>query len=132
MAHSASGPGKCARLPLPMMFSLVSIRAGRFVEAIHPIRWHSFAATRPAGGPQQSRFGNASAAYQEAALRSLECRRLQLDEIWSFIDAKQKNVPLAKSARLTLATLDVVAIDAETKLVRIRNTFRSVLRSVKI
>jgi hypothetical protein len=29
---------------------------------------------------------------------NLRCRRLQLDEVWSFVYAKEKNVPGAKSA----------------------------------
>src|SRR5437899_10936221 len=29
--------------------------------------------------------------YQDNALRNLTCKRLQLDEIWSFVYAKEKN-----------------------------------------
>lgn len=36
--------------------------------------------------------GAACANYQDAHLRNLDCRMLQLDEIWSFCYAKQKNV----------------------------------------
>ncbi|MGB6464984.1 MAG: IS1 family transposase, partial [Xanthobacteraceae bacterium] len=44
--------------------------------------------------------------------------RLQLDEIWSFIYAKQKNVPRAKSAPPDAGDVWTwVAIDADTKLV---------------
>ena len=62
--------------------------------------------------------GLACADYQHRTLRNLTCRRLQLDEIWSFVYAKAKNVPNAKSA--PVAAGDVwtwVAIDADTKLV---------------
>ena len=34
--------------------------------------------------------GKACADYQDKALRDLPCRRIQVDEIWSFIYAKQK------------------------------------------
>lgn len=31
--------------------------------------------------------------YQDKAFRNLSCKKLQLDEIWSFVYAKEKNVP---------------------------------------
>src|ERR1700693_6280980 len=40
--------------------------------------------------------GHVCAEYQDKALRDLPCKRLQLDEIWSFVYAKQKNVPESK------------------------------------
>ena len=56
--------------------------------------------------------------YQDKALRDLPCKRLQLDEIWSFVYAKQKNVATAKSAPDQAGDAWTwVAIDAETKLV---------------
>src|SRR3977135_1597421 len=42
--------------------------------------------------------GQACAAYQDKTLCNLPSKRLQLDEIWSFFYAKEKNVPTAKSA----------------------------------
>ncbi len=42
--------------------------------------------------------GKACEAYQDKVLRDLPCRRIQVDEIWSFIYAKEKNVPRAKAA----------------------------------
>ncbi len=62
--------------------------------------------------------GCACAEYQDRTLRNLPCKRLQLDEIWSFVYAKQKNVATAK--RQDLAYGDVwtwTAICADTKLV---------------
>src|SRR3990172_2381962 len=38
-------------------------------------------------------LGTACSQYQDKAMRNLNCRRLQLDEIWSFVYAKSKNVP---------------------------------------
>ena len=35
--------------------------------------------------------GCVAAEYQDQVLRNLPCKRLQLDEIWSFVYAKQKN-----------------------------------------
>jgi IS1 family transposase len=37
--------------------------------------------------------GQACAEYQDKALRNLSCKRVQCDEIWSFVGAKKKNVP---------------------------------------
>ena len=40
--------------------------------------------------------GRACADYQDRTLRNLPCKRLQLDEIWSFTAAKAKNVASMK------------------------------------
>src|SRR5579883_1404510 len=62
--------------------------------------------------------GAACAAYQDNALRNLPCKRLQCDEIWSFVDAKAKNVPTAKAAPEGAGDAWTwTAIDAESKLV---------------
>ena len=62
--------------------------------------------------------GQACAAYQDKTLRNLPCKRVQLDEIWSFVYAKQKNVATAKSAPEDAGDVWTwVAIDADTKLV---------------
>src|SRR5208283_2341524 len=37
--------------------------------------------------------GNACSEYQDRTLRNLPCKRIQADEIWSFVYAKAKNVP---------------------------------------
>jgi IS1 family transposase len=60
--------------------------------------------------------GRVCAEYQDKALVDLPCKRLQLDEIWSFVYAKQKNVPEAKKGSAGDAWT-WVAIDADTKLV---------------
>ena len=62
--------------------------------------------------------GKACEAYQHKALRDLPCKRLQVDEIWSFIYAKEKNVPRAKSAPPEAGDVWTwTAICADTKLV---------------
>jgi IS1 family transposase len=62
--------------------------------------------------------GEACSAYQDQAFRNLPCKRLQLDEIWSFVYAKQRAVPFAKSAPGVAGDVWTwVAICAETKLV---------------
>jgi len=60
--------------------------------------------------------GQAAAWYQDRALRNIECKRLQVDEIWGFVGAKQKNV--AETHRDVAGDIWVwVATDADTKLV---------------
>src|SRR6267378_1896859 len=62
--------------------------------------------------------GEACSAYQDQAFHNLPCRRIQLDEIWSFVYAKQRNVMLAKTAPATAGDVWTwVAICADTKLV---------------
>ena len=57
----------------------------------------------------------AAYGYHNRAVRNVRCRRVQADEIWCFVGAKSKNVPLEKSEQWG----DVwtwTAIDADTKL----------------
>jgi IS1 family transposase len=62
--------------------------------------------------------GNACADYQDKHLRGLTCKRLQVDEIWSFVYAKAKNVAKAKSAPGVAGDVWTwTAICADTKLV---------------
>src|SRR5579863_7745084 len=42
--------------------------------------------------------GCAVSDYQNRVLVNLPCKRVQVDEIWAFCYAKQKNVPNAKAA----------------------------------
>ena len=42
--------------------------------------------------------GEAFSDYQDRTMRNLTCKRLQVDEIWSFVYAKAKNAPTAKNA----------------------------------
>ena len=62
--------------------------------------------------------GKACAAYQDQALCDLPCVRIQVDEIWSFIYAKEKNVARAKAAPPEAGDVWTwTAICADTKLV---------------
>lgn len=61
--------------------------------------------------------GRACAEYQDNVLRNLPCKRVQLDEIWSFVYTKNDKVPAAK--RQDMAYGDAwtwTAICADTKL----------------
>jgi IS1 family transposase len=62
--------------------------------------------------------GTACFEYQDRVLRELSCKRIQCDEIWSYIGCKQKNVTPAMAEKRIVGDAWVwVAIDAETKLV---------------
>jgi IS1 family transposase len=62
--------------------------------------------------------GTACAKYQDRTIRNLSTKRVQADEIWSFIAAKEKNVTTDVRERVPKAG-DVwtwTAMDADTKL----------------
>lgn len=62
--------------------------------------------------------GRAFAEYQDQAFRNLTCKRLKVDEIWSFIHCKQRNVETAKAAAAKAGDIWTwTAIDADTKLI---------------
>ncbi len=62
--------------------------------------------------------GSACLEYQDKAMHDLPCKRIQCDEIWSFVYAKEKNVPGSKKGQLGFGDVwTFVAIDADTKLV---------------
>lgn len=62
--------------------------------------------------------GTACAEYQDRVLRDLPCKRVQVDEIWSFTYAKAKNVKTAKAAPEGAGdTWTWTAIDADSKLI---------------
>lgn len=62
--------------------------------------------------------GEACSAYQDNAFHNLTCKRLQLDEIWSFVAMKAKNVPQERKGEFGIGDVWTwTAIDADTKLV---------------
>ncbi|HMH18176.1 MAG TPA: IS1 family transposase [Burkholderiales bacterium] len=62
--------------------------------------------------------GTACDLYQNETLRNLPCKRVQVDEIWSFCGMKEKNVPPMRRGELGYGDVYTwVAIDADTKLV---------------
>ena len=63
-------------------------------------------------------LGAACLDYQDAAMVDLPCKRLQCDEIWSFVYAKAKNVPDQYKDEFGYGDVWTwTAIDADTKLV---------------
>ena len=63
-------------------------------------------------------LGSACLDYQDETLRNLPCRRLECDEIWSFVYSKAKNVPAEHKGEFGYGDVWTwTAIDAETKLI---------------
>lgn len=61
-------------------------------------------------------LGTVCSIYQDRVMRDLSCERIQCDEIWAFVYAKQRNVPPEKRGEAG----DVwtwVAMDPDSKLV---------------
>ena len=63
-------------------------------------------------------IGQACEQYHDEVMVELPCKRLQVDEIWSFCYAKQKNVPVPLKGVFGYGDVWTwVALDADTKLV---------------
>lgn len=63
-------------------------------------------------------IGEVCRRYQDEQFRNLTCKRIQVDEIWSFCRAKARNVPEEHTNELGWGDVWTwVAIDADTKLV---------------
>jgi IS1 family transposase len=62
--------------------------------------------------------GEACANYQDEHMRNLKCKRVECDEIWSFVGMKQKNVPEELNGIFGFGDVYTwTAIDADTKLI---------------
>jgi IS1 family transposase len=64
-----------------------------------------------------AQVGEWCAQFQHDAMRNLTCKNLQVDEIWSFVYSKAKNVPEEKQGEFGVGDVwTFTAIDADTKL----------------
>jgi IS1 family transposase len=62
--------------------------------------------------------GKACEVFHDKTVRNVKSRRVQCDEIWSFVYAKQRNVPTTKAAPRDAGDIWTwTAIDAEHKLI---------------
>jgi len=63
-------------------------------------------------------LGTACSEFMDKKLRDLPCKRVHVDEIWSFVYAKTKNVPADKRGQFGVGDVwTFTAIDADTKLI---------------
>jgi IS1 family transposase len=62
-------------------------------------------------------MGTACSAYQDRVFHNLPCKRLQADEIWAFVGAKEKNATAEQKRNGWGDVWTWTAIDADTKLV---------------
>src|ERR1039457_775893 len=60
------------------------------------------------------RVGDACAQILDSKMRGLNCKNLEIDEIWGFIGAKRKN---AARAGVYGDVWTFIALDADTKLI---------------
>lgn len=61
--------------------------------------------------------GRACSEYQDKALRNLTCKRVQVDEIWAFVYAKERNATDEQKAEGAGDVWTWTALDADTKLI---------------
>lgn len=62
--------------------------------------------------------GTACNEYQDKILRNLTCKRMQCDEIWSFCQMKERNVPANRKGVLGYGDIWTwTALDPDTKLI---------------
>jgi IS1 family transposase len=62
-------------------------------------------------------IGRACTDYQDKAFRNLKCKRIQCDEIWSFVGSKEKNTSADKKAKGNGDCWTWAALCPDTKLV---------------
>lgn len=63
-------------------------------------------------------LGTVCMEYQDRTLRNLTCKRIQVDEVWSFCFAKDKNLPDELKDKFGFGSVWTwMAIDADTKLI---------------
>jgi hypothetical protein len=71
-------------------------------------------------------LGKACAEYQDKTLRNLTCSKIQVDEIWAFVYAKEKNLPKDKEGQFGYGDVwTFTAIDAESKSLSVNNNYLS-------
>jgi transposase len=63
------------------------------------------------------RVGQGCARLMDEKMRGLECRDIQVDEIWGFIQKKKRNIKETDDPREVGDVWTFCAIDSETKLV---------------
>src|SRR5579883_149014 len=68
-------------------------------------------------GTLLARVGTGCSDLLDDTMVDLPCTRLELDELWAFVQKKQRHVTWADDMSIVGDTWTYVAIDADTKLV---------------
>src|SRR3954465_12649623 len=112
----------CTRIILDRMKQLSTQERARIVSAL--VEGNSIRAISRMTGFSRNTIdklltdlGRNASIYQDRAFRNLTCKRIQCDEIWSFVGAKEKNASPEMKAEGWGDVWTWVAIDADTKLV---------------
>jgi IS1 family transposase len=63
------------------------------------------------------RVGESCAAFSDKTLRDLNCKRIEVDEIWGFVGKKNKNIDDDDNPSEVGDQYTFVALDAESKLI---------------
>ncbi len=63
------------------------------------------------------RVGQGCARIMDEKMRDLDCRNIQIDEVWGFVQKKKKNIKETDDPRQVGDAWTFCAIDADTKLV---------------
>lgn len=61
--------------------------------------------------------GRACSVYQDKVFRNLSCKKIQCDEVWSFVGSKEKNTRKEKKAEGWGDCWTWTSLDSETKLI---------------
>jgi IS1 family transposase len=61
-------------------------------------------------------LGEACSVHQDRSMRNLPCQQVQVDEIWAFVGAKQRNVTVENAEKGWGDVWTWVALDPDTKL----------------
>ena len=60
-------------------------------------------------------LGLACSEYQDKAFRALHCKRIQCDEVWSFVGAKEKNCTAEMKAKGAGDVWTWIALDPDSR-----------------
>src|SRR5215216_5211381 len=63
------------------------------------------------------RVGQGCARIMDAKMRGLDCRNIQVDEVWGFIQKKKKNIKETDNPYQVRDVWTFCAVDSDTKLV---------------
>src|SRR5687767_2086191 len=114
--RASPGPPRSLHSRGPLTPRSVSLRVSPHISPIAP-RLVSRRGALPPDPLTRSTRGAACTRYQDAALRNLSSKRIQCDEIWSFVGCKDKNLSQEKKEKGLGSVWTWTALDADSKLI---------------